>query len=368
MLVVLRLTAVKQKDGAPADCSIIGLSGGGFATGRWRMAVREGFEPSVELLRSYNGLANRRLRPLGHLTVNLSLREIRTWSIDILHATRRRGLDRPNVGFPPRNSQSSATTLGTLAEKHRGFGSCRWRAVCVVVGCASPRDAQGFADFRLLTRIADFARLSLKLSLSGIETPGSLAEVAGAHDIVSLEHASGLVSRHLHRDPLRDAGADEIADGGSAEVVQDATRTSSFHTGRSESDPEALDGPARTVEHTRADDLELPLVILGDCSCCSSTSRNSRVIGNVRPSPFLVFPGLSLTSPAPKSTWRHSSGRTSLSIRHPVRYGHVDAVDRRRAQGRLDEVQHDRTHRRASMVAVLLSWATAQNGQPIRKL
>jgi hypothetical protein len=30
--------------------------------------------------------------------------------------------------------------------------------------------------------------------------------------------------------------------------------------------PEAPDGPARTVEHTRADDLELPLEILGDRS------------------------------------------------------------------------------------------------------
>jgi hypothetical protein len=33
------------------------------------LAVREGFEPSVELLRPYNGLANRRLQPLGHLTL-----------------------------------------------------------------------------------------------------------------------------------------------------------------------------------------------------------------------------------------------------------------------------------------------------------
>ena len=40
---------------------------------RTRMAVREGFEPSVELLRSYNGLANRRLQPLGHLTARLQV-------------------------------------------------------------------------------------------------------------------------------------------------------------------------------------------------------------------------------------------------------------------------------------------------------
>ena len=33
-----------------------------------KLAVRQGFEPWVEDLRPYNGLANRRLQPLGHLT------------------------------------------------------------------------------------------------------------------------------------------------------------------------------------------------------------------------------------------------------------------------------------------------------------
>src|SRR5262249_5334667 len=94
----------------------------------------------------------------------------------------------------------------------------------------------------------------------------ALAEVADAHDIVSLEHAPGLVSRHLHRDPLRDAGADEIADGGSTEVVQTPTGASRLLARGPECNPEALDRPARAVEHTRADDLELPLEILGDRS------------------------------------------------------------------------------------------------------
>ncbi len=35
---------------------------------RRRMAVRQGFEPWVEAQHPYNGLANRRLQPLGHLT------------------------------------------------------------------------------------------------------------------------------------------------------------------------------------------------------------------------------------------------------------------------------------------------------------
>src|SRR5262249_18783406 len=91
-------------------------------------------------------------------------------------------------------------------------------------------------------------------------------EVADAHDIVPLEHAPGLVPGHLHRHALGNPGADEIADRRSAEVVTDTTRASSLHTGRSECDPEALDGPARTVEHARTDDLELPGQILGDRS------------------------------------------------------------------------------------------------------
>jgi hypothetical protein len=32
------------------------------------MAEREGFEPSLEFLGPQNGLANRRLQPLGHLS------------------------------------------------------------------------------------------------------------------------------------------------------------------------------------------------------------------------------------------------------------------------------------------------------------
>ena len=33
------------------------------------MADREGFEPSIGALVPYNGLANRRLQPLGHLSI-----------------------------------------------------------------------------------------------------------------------------------------------------------------------------------------------------------------------------------------------------------------------------------------------------------
>ncbi len=36
--------------------------------GKKEMAESEGFEPSVQALGPYNGLANRRLRPLGQLS------------------------------------------------------------------------------------------------------------------------------------------------------------------------------------------------------------------------------------------------------------------------------------------------------------
>ena len=38
-----------------------------------KLAVRQGFEPWVQLLGPYNGLANRRLQPLGHLTATRML-------------------------------------------------------------------------------------------------------------------------------------------------------------------------------------------------------------------------------------------------------------------------------------------------------
>ena len=47
-----------------------------------KLAVRQGFEPWVQLLSPYNGLANRRLQPLGHLTAsrNLSINDIATYA------------------------------------------------------------------------------------------------------------------------------------------------------------------------------------------------------------------------------------------------------------------------------------------------
>jgi hypothetical protein len=74
------------------------------------------------------------------------------------------------------------------------------------------------------------------------------------------------VSRHLHRDALRDAGADEITDSGSAEVVQDAARASRISAGRPKGDPEALDWLSRSMKDARTDDLAPTLQFLGNRS------------------------------------------------------------------------------------------------------
>jgi hypothetical protein len=71
---------------------------------------------------------------------------------------------------------------------------------------------------------------------------------------------------HLHRHALRDAGADEIANSGSAEVVQDAARASGFGAGRTKGDPEALDWLPRPMKDAPTDDLVPPLQILSDRS------------------------------------------------------------------------------------------------------
>ena len=45
-----------------------------------------------------------------------------------------------------------------------------------------------------------------------VKTLGGITKIASAHDIVSLEHASSLVPRHLHRDAFRNSRAHEITD------------------------------------------------------------------------------------------------------------------------------------------------------------
>src|SRR5207249_7684221 len=55
-----------------------------------------------------------------------------------------------------------------------------------------------------------------------VELLRGVDEIARVDDVVAVEHLAGFPADHLHRDPLGDARADEIADGGPAEIVEDA--------------------------------------------------------------------------------------------------------------------------------------------------
>jgi hypothetical protein len=105
--------------------------------------------------------------------------------------------------------------------------------------------------------------------LQDVELFRGLDEVAFAHDVVALEHRARLVSGHLHRDALRNAGAHQVAHGGPPQVVRNATRTTRLCARRSKRlderrDPLALHFLVRPVEDPRADDvLGLQPVVLG---------------------------------------------------------------------------------------------------------
>jgi len=55
-----------------------------------------------------------------------------------------------------------------------------------------------------------------------VEPPSGIVEVAGAGDVVTLEHRPGEAAGHGHCHALGDAGAHQVADGGATEVVSKA--------------------------------------------------------------------------------------------------------------------------------------------------
>lgn len=84
-----------------------------------------------------------------------------------------------------------------------------------------------------------------------VKTLGGITKIASAHDIVSLEHASSPVPRHLHRNTFRNSRAHEITDRGATEVVQDTSRVSCFSASNLECNAEGLDRLARPMKDVR---------------------------------------------------------------------------------------------------------------------
>src|SRR5207245_803362 len=83
-----------------------------------------------------------------------------------------------------------------------------------------------------------------------VELPHGLDQVGRADDVVAIEHLAGLPADHLHRDPFGDAGAGEVADGGTPEVVEDAARHPGGAAGRR---PRLVEGAERLAVRARED-------------------------------------------------------------------------------------------------------------------
>ena len=71
-------------------------------------------------------------------------------------------------------------------------------------------------------------------------------------DVVAVEDGAGLVAGQKHGDPLGDTGADQVAGGGAAAVVEEAGRHAGRLTGGAPRRAPAADGDAVAVEDQRA--------------------------------------------------------------------------------------------------------------------
>ena len=71
-------------------------------------------------------------------------------------------------------------------------------------------------------------------------------------DVVAVEDGAALVAGQEHGDPLGDAGADQVAGGGAAAIVEEAGRHAGRLTGGAPRGAPAADGDAVSVEDQRA--------------------------------------------------------------------------------------------------------------------
>src|SRR5439155_5865986 len=98
-----------------------------------------------------------------------------------------------------------------------------------------------------------------------VELPRGVDEVARVDDVIAVEHLARPPADQLHRDALDDAGADEVADGGPAEIMEDAAGHPGGATRRRPGLVEAPDWRAiRAGEDVRDDAPELPFALARD--------------------------------------------------------------------------------------------------------
>src|SRR5439155_6904905 len=124
---------------------------------------------------------------------------------------------------------------------------------------------------------------------------------------------------HLHRDPLGDARADEIADGGPAEIVEDAAGHPSRATRRRPGLVETSNRRAvRAGEDVRDDASELPFALPRDRASPPEQRAKPGREREDAASPVFVVPGSSRTSAASKATFVQRRRAASDRHRQPV--------------------------------------------------
>ena len=86
----------------------------------------------------------------------------------------------------------------------------------------------------------------------GDQLVAGLEQFLFVDDVVAVEDGAGLVAGQEHGDPLGDTGADQVAGGGAAAIVEEAGRHASRLTGGAPRRAPAADGDAVAVEDQRA--------------------------------------------------------------------------------------------------------------------
>ena len=86
----------------------------------------------------------------------------------------------------------------------------------------------------------------------GDELVAGLEQFLLVDDVVAVEDGAGLVAGQEHGDALGDAGADQVAGGGAAAIVEEAGRYAGRLTGGAPRRAPAADGDAVAVEDQRA--------------------------------------------------------------------------------------------------------------------
>ena len=94
-------------------------------------------------------------------------------------------------------------------------------------------------------------RLCVLLQVGDQLVPG-LEQFLFVDDVVAVEDGAGLVAGQEHGDALGDTGADEVAGGGAAAIVEEAGRYAGRLTGSAPRGTPAADGDAVAVEDERA--------------------------------------------------------------------------------------------------------------------